>query len=148
MAIVGAGSGEEALGYMSLLAAEWGVGQVLWSMLWFFLFVVWIWLVISIFTDIMRSGDLSGWGKAIWAIAIIVVPYLGIFAYLIARGGQMGERAMRDAQAQQDAFRSYVQDVSASTSPAEQLATLAQLHETGRLSDAEYTAAKAKVVGV
>ena len=129
-----------------LLAAEWGVGQVLWSLLWFFLFVIWIWLVISIFADIMRSDDLSGVAKAVWAIAIILVPFLGVFIYLIARGGQMSQRAVRSAQAQQDAYRSHVKDVAAGTSAADQLATLAQLHETGRLSDEEYAAAKSRVV--
>ena len=62
-----------------MLAAEWGVGQVLWSMLWFFLFFLWIWLVISIFADIIRSKDMGGVAKAIWSIFIIFVPYLGVF---------------------------------------------------------------------
>ena len=72
--------------------AEFGTGQVLWSMLWFFLFLIWIWLLIVVFADIFRSSDLSGWGKALWTLFIIVLPYLGVFVYLIARGGTMQER--------------------------------------------------------
>ena len=75
--------------------AEFGTGQVLWSMLWFFLFLIWIWLLIVVFADIFRSSDLSGWGKALWTLFIIVLPYLGVFVYLIARGGTMQERPAR-----------------------------------------------------
>ena len=80
-----------------LIAAEWGVGQLLWSMLWFFMFVIWIWMVVVIFSDIFRSEDLSGGSKALWSIFIIFLPFVGIFAYLIARGGQMSERAATTA---------------------------------------------------
>ena len=73
-----------------MLAAEWGSGQVFWSILWFFLFPIWIWLLITCFADIFRSDDLGGWGKALWSIFIIVLPYLGVFVYLIVRGGRMG----------------------------------------------------------
>ena len=78
-----------------MLAAEWGTGEVLWSMMWFFLFVIWIWLIIVVFGDIIRSQDMGGGAKAFWVIFIILVPYLGIFVYLIARGGGMAERAER-----------------------------------------------------
>lgn len=74
------------------LAADWGTGQVLWSTLWLFLFVMWIWLVAVIFADIVRSNDLSGWGKAIWLLCIVVLPYLGSFAYLVVRGAGMTAR--------------------------------------------------------
>ena len=76
------------------VAAEWGSGQVFWSMLWFFLFFIWIWLLITVFADLFRSHDLSGWGKALWCIFVIVVPYLGVFVYLIARGDEMGKHAL------------------------------------------------------
>ena len=75
--------------------AEFGTGQVFWSMLWFFLFFIWIWLLIVVFSDIFRSHDLSGWGKALWSIFVIVVPYLGVFVYLIARGHKMQSTPMR-----------------------------------------------------
>jgi len=78
-------------------AAEFGTGQVLWSMFWFFMFFIWIWLLIVIFSDIFRSDDLSGWGKALWTLFVIVLPYLGVFVYLIARGSQMQMHADRSA---------------------------------------------------
>ena len=85
---------------MSIIAAEWGTGQVFWSMLWFFLFFIWIYILIVVFSDIFRSHDLSGWAKALWVIFVIVVPYLGVFVYLIARGHKMAEHAAEAAAAQ------------------------------------------------
>ena len=78
---------------------EFTVLEAFWSMLWFFLFFIWIWLLITVFSDIFRSDDLSGWGKALWTVFVIVLPYLGVFVYLIARGQKMGEHAVRDALA-------------------------------------------------
>ena len=98
-----------------MLLADWSVGQVLWSMIWFFLFFIWIWLLIMVFVDIFRSHDLNGWAKALWVIFVIVLPFLGVFVYLIARGGKMAEREMKrqaDAQAQ---FNTYVRDVAATS---------------------------------
>ena len=128
-----------------MLAAEFGTGQVVWSILWFFLFFLWIWLLIAIFGDIMRSKDLSGGAKAIWVIAIIVLPYIGIFVYLIARGGSMAERQVEALQAQDQAARAYIQ--SAAGGSADQLEKLAGLHASGKLSDTEYATAKAQVLG-
>ena len=82
-----------------LVAAEFGSGQVFWSMLWFFMFFIWIWLLIIVFSDIFRSQDLSGWGKALWSIFVIVLPYLGVFVYLIARGHKMNEHAAAAGEA-------------------------------------------------
>jgi hypothetical protein len=130
-----------------MIAAEWGTGQVLWSMIWLFMFVIWIWMIIVIFSDIFRSEDLSGWGKAIWSIFIIFLPFLGIFAYLIARGGSMAERSAKAAQEANEATRAYIRDAAAVSSDADQLAKLADLHNSGKLDDAEYAAAKAKVIG-
>jgi hypothetical protein len=134
---------------MSLFAAEWGTGQVFWSILWFFLFFIWLWMLIVVFGDIFRSDDLSGWGKALWSIFIIVLPYLGVFVYLIARGGKMGERAMARAQAQDEAFKQYVRQTTAtsSASTADELERLSKLREQGILDDAEYAQAKAKALG-
>lgn len=129
-----------------MVFAEWAVGQVFWSMLWFFLFFLWIWLLIMIFGDIFRSDDLGGWGKALWTIFVIVLPYLGVFVYLIARGHKMGERAQRLAADQEQATRSYIQTVAGSADPASQLATLADLRDRGAIDEAEFQAAKAKVL--
>ena len=129
-----------------MVAAEWGTGQVFWSFLWFFLFFVWIWLLIMVFSDIFRSHDLSGWGKALWTIFVIILPYLGVFVYLIARGHKMGEHAVADAQAHDAAFRQYVQQATASSSPADELTKLAALKANGTISDAEYEQLKAKAL--
>jgi hypothetical protein len=133
---------------MSLLAAEWGTGQVFWSLLWFFLFIIWLWMLIIVFGDIFRSDDLSGWAKALWSVFIIVLPYLGVFVYLIVRGGKMSSRAAADAKAQDAAFQQYVRSVSGSSaSTADELERLAKLRDQGILDDAEYAQAKAKALG-
>jgi Short C-terminal domain/Phospholipase_D-nuclease N-terminal len=130
-----------------VVAAEFGTGQVFWSFLWFFLFFIWIWLLIVVFGDIFRSHDLSGWAKAIWCIFIIFLPYLGVFVYLIARGGKMHEHAVETAQAQDQAMRQYVRDVAGSGgSTADELARLADLREKGVISDAEFEQLKAKAM--
>ena len=128
------------------MLAEFGTGQVFWSMLWFFLFFIWIWLLIVVFSDIFRSQDLSGWGKALWSIFIIFVPYLGVFVYLIARGHKMQEHAMQQAEQQDAAMRQYVQSVTASGGTADEIARLADLHAKGLISDAEFQQAKAKAL--
>jgi hypothetical protein len=129
-----------------MIAATFGTGQVLWSMLWFFLFFIWIWLLVMIFSDIFRSDDLSGWGKALWTIFVIVVPFLGILVYLIARGHKMQEHAMRDAKAQDQAMREYVQTVTSSGGAADEIARLVELRDQGVLSEAEFQQAKAKAL--
>jgi hypothetical protein len=132
-----------------MLADEFGSGQVFLSMLWFFLFFIWIWLLIVIFGDIFRSDDLSGWGKALWSIFIIVVPYLGVFVYLIARGHKMQEHQVRAAQAQDAATRDYVQSVAGSGGggAADEITRLADLRDRGVISEAEFQQAKAKALG-
>jgi hypothetical protein len=132
-----------------MLAAEFGTGQVFWSFLWFFLFFIWIWLLIVVFGDIFRSPDLSGWGKALWSIFIIFLPYLGVFVYLIARGHKMQEHAVKAAQAQDAAMRQYVQSVAGSSGggSADEIARLADLRDKGVITDAEFQQAKAKALG-
>jgi hypothetical protein len=134
-----------------MVLAEFGSGQMLWSMLWFFLFFIWIWLLIVVFGDIFRSRDLSGWGKALWTIFIILLPYLGVFVYLIARGNKMQERAVSNAQEQEAKFRQYVQDAAGSTSgggagAADEIARLADLRDRGVISEDEFQQAKAKAL--
>lgn len=129
------------------MIAEFGTGQVFWSMLWFTLYFLWIWTVIVIFSDIFRSDDLSGWGKALWSIFVIFLPFLGIFVYLIARGTSMQDRTRREAERREQEFRSYVhQTAGGSTGSADELARLAELHASGVLSDAEFEQAKAKTL--
>jgi len=127
--------------------ADWGVGQVFWSMLWFFLFFIWIWLLITVFADIFRSHDLGGFAKALWVIFVIVVPYLGVFVYLIARGHKMSEHAAAAAQSQDAATRAYIQQAAGNGgSPAEELERIADLKRQGVIDDAEYAQLKAKAL--
>jgi len=125
--------------------AQFGTGQVLLSMIYFFLFFIWIWLLITVFADIFRSHDMGGGAKALWVIFVIFLPYLGVFVYLIARGGKMHEHAVEQMQAQDAAARAYIRD--AAGSPADQLAQLADLKAKGVIDEAEFQKMKAKVTG-
>ena len=130
-----------------VVASDFGTGQVFLSMLWFFMFFIWIWLLIVVFGDLFRSHDLSGWAKAAWVIGIIIVPYLGVFIYLIARGGKMHEHAVQAAQAQDAAFKQYVEQAAGSgSSVANELARLADLKAQGTITDAEFEQLKAKAL--
>jgi hypothetical protein len=130
-----------------MLASDYPLLDVFWTMLWFFLFFIWIWLLITVFVDLFRSHDIGGWGKALWAIFIIVIPLLGVLIYLIVRGGKMQERAMKDAQQQEQAFRSYVQEAAQPSSPTDELAKLADLKDRGVITDAEFQRQKAVILG-
>ncbi len=125
---------------------EYTVGSAFFTMLWFFLFFIWIWLLISVFGDIFRSDDLSGWGKALWTIFVIVLPYLGVFVYLIARGKQMGEHGLRDAARREQQTRSYVQEVAGGGSTADEIERLAALQSQGAITEEEFRQAKAKLL--
>ncbi|MCZ6461329.1 MAG: SHOCT domain-containing protein [Actinobacteria bacterium] len=119
--------------------------DLFWSMLWIFLFIIWIWLLISVFIDIFRN-DISGWGKALWVIFVIVLPFLGVLIYLIVHGDDMQERAMNRAAGQQAAQAAYIQDVAGSGSTADELEKLNGLHDRGVLTDDEFAAQKQKVL--
>src|SRR4051812_24603120 len=130
-----------------VLGTEWHVGQVFWSMLWFFMFFIWIWLLITVFADIFRSHDMGGGAKALWVIFVIVLPYLGVFVYLIARGHKMSEHALEAAQAQDAAAKAYIQQAAGTaSSPSDELARLADLKAQGVITDDEFTKMKAKLV--
>ena len=118
------------------------------SMFWFMLLVAWIWLLISILGDIFRDRELGGGAKAMWVLFLVFLPWLGALIYLIARGNSMNERtrqAMADAEKRQ---RAYIQEVSggSTASVAEQIRDLSALKESGHLTDAEYDAAKSKIL--
>lgn len=119
--------------------------NLFWAMLWFFLFIIWLWLLVTIFIDIFRSDDMGGWAKALWVVFVVVLPLLGVLVYLIARGGSMQERAMREAAEREKASRQYIQEV-ASTSTADELEKLKGLHDRGVLTDDEFAAQKAKLL--
>ena len=119
---------------------------VFWTIFEIFLWVIWFWILITVFIDIFRSQDLNGWGKALWFLFVLFIPLIGVLVYLIARGGKMHERAVRDARQQDQQFRQYVQDAAGSESPAEQLAKLADLRDRGVITPAEFEQQKAKVL--
>jgi Short C-terminal domain/Phospholipase_D-nuclease N-terminal len=126
------------------------LGGIFLTMLYFFLFFIWIWILITVFIDIFRSHDLNGWIKALWCIFVIVLPFLGVFVYLIARGGKMQERRMQEAAQQKNAFDQYVRQTAGSAGDggdsASQLSQLADLKSKGVLTDAEFEAQKAKIL--
>jgi Short C-terminal domain/Phospholipase_D-nuclease N-terminal len=122
-----------------LLGAFWTVFEI-------FLWVIWIWILIYVFIDIFRSRDLSGWAKALWFIFVLFIPLIGVLVYLIARGGSMHERAVKDAQQQDQEVRRYIQQTAAEGNPADQLAKLADLRDRGVITAAEFEQQKAKIL--
>jgi len=131
-----------------MLASSYPVLDAFLTMLYFFLFIIWIWLLIMVFMDIFRSHDMGGWAKALWVIFIIILPFLGVFVYLIARGGKMHERAAQQAADQQKAFDAYVKQAAGTSgdTTADQLSKLAGLKSQGVITDAEFDAQKAKIL--
>jgi hypothetical protein len=131
-----------------MLAYTYPLFDLFGTMLGLFVFFIWFWLLIVIFGDIFRSRDMGGGAKALWVIFVIVFPFLGIFIYLIARGGKMHERAEQAAQQQQKAFDDYVKQAAGTSgdNTADQLAKLADLKNQGVLTDAEFEAQKAKIL--
>jgi hypothetical protein len=129
-----------------LSIADYGLGEALLTVLSIFFFVIWIWILIVILTDLFRDHEVSGWGKAAWVFFLVFVPFITALIYLGVRGKGMRERAIaaqREAQADMD---QYIRE-TATSSPADELAKLSELHESGKLSDEEFEKLKAKVVG-
>jgi hypothetical protein len=119
------------------------------TMLWFFLWVVWLFLLFRVVLDVFRDDSLSGWSKAAWLIFVLVLPYIGVLVYLIARGSGMGARAAAEAQARQEAVDDYIRTTAAggaSASPAAELERLAALKADGTLSEQEFEQAKSKLL--
>ena len=117
-----------------------------WTILEIFLWVLWIWILIYVFIDIFRSHDLSGWAKALWFLFVLFIPLIGVLVYLIARGGEMHERAVRQAQQQDREARRYIQEAAGSPTSAEQLSKLADLRERGVITADEFEREKAKIL--
>jgi len=119
-----------------------------WTFLWFFLWIAWIVVLFRVIFDIFRSKDMGGWGKALWVIFVIFLPFLGVLVYLIARGHSMSERDLADAQAQEQAFQAYVRNAAATSGggSADELTKLAGLRDQGVITDAEFQQQKAKLL--
>ena len=116
------------------------------EMMYFFLWILWFFLLFRIITDLFRSPDLSGWGKAGWLVFIIVLPFLGVLIYLIARGAHMSGREVARSQAAQDQFSAYIRTTANGASTADQLAQLAALRDRGVLTAEEFGVQKAKIL--
>jgi Tfp pilus assembly protein PilO len=117
-----------------------------WTVLEIFLWILWIWVLIYVFIDIFRSRDLSGWAKALWFVFVLFIPLIGVLVYLIARGGEMHERAVQDAQQQDREVRRYIQQAANEPNTADQLAKLADLRDRGVITADEFEQQKAKVL--
>jgi hypothetical protein len=131
-----------------MLAAEFGTGQVLWSIVWFTAFAIWVMLVFQAFGDIVRSPDLSGPAKALWSLVVVVFPYLGVLAYLIVRGGAVHEHAVARAEARDVATLAGMRSAGrAAPTTSDRLAELAALRDNGTIDEREFASAKAGLLG-
>jgi putative oligomerization/nucleic acid binding protein/phospholipase D-like protein len=130
-----------------LFASDYPFLDVFWTMLVFFGWVIWFWLLITVFADLFRRHDISGWGKAGWTFFVIILPFLGVLVYLIAQGQHMAERKQADVQASRAAFDDYVRDVAAKEGPSDQIAKAKQLLDSGTIDAAEFERLKAKALG-
>src|SRR5436305_14516564 len=125
--------------------AAYTFGDVMWTMFVFFVWILFFWLLFGVFGDLFGRHDISGWAKAGWTVFVIILPFLGIFVYLISQGKAMGERAQQKAQAQQSQVDDYVRSV-ASSGPTEEIARGKELFDSGAITQAEFDQLKAKAL--
>jgi len=130
-----------------VVATDYPFLNILWSMIIFFAWVAWIWIVITLFGDIFRRRDIGGWAKGAWIVFIIVVPFLGTLVYLIAQHDGMAERSQKAAEAQQQQMSEYVKSVAGSNS-AEEISKAKSLFDAGTINQTEFDALKAKALAV
>jgi ABC-type multidrug transport system fused ATPase/permease subunit len=129
------------------LAAQYPFLDVLWTMFIFFAFVIWIWLLITVFADIFRRHDIGGGGKTLWIIFVIILPFIGVFAYLIAEHEGMTERSMKQAEAQQAATDQYIRSVAGTGGgAADEIDKAKKLLDSGAITQAEFDSIKAKAL--
>jgi Phospholipase_D-nuclease N-terminal/Short C-terminal domain len=129
-----------------LIAADYPFMDVFWTMLVFFSWVIWFWLLITVFADLFRRHDISGWGKAAWTLFVIVLPFLGVLVYLIAQGKHMAERKAADVKASRAEFDDYVRQVASDQGPTDQIARAKQLLDSGAIDAAEFEQLKRKAL--
>ena len=129
-----------------MILANYNFASFLWDVLVIFAFVIWFWLLIVVFGDVFRRRDISGWAKAGWIIVVIVLPYFGVFIYLIAEHDGMAERNTQQLQAQQAVADQYIRSVSGSGGPASEIETAKNLLDSGAITQAEYDSIKAKAL--
>jgi preprotein translocase subunit YajC len=129
-----------------VFAADYPFLDILWTMLVFFGWVIWFWLLILVFSDLFSRHDISGWGKAGWIVLVVVLPYLGVFIYLIAQGRQMAERRDQQSQAARTEFDDYVKTVAGPGGAAAEIEKAKQLLDSGAITQAEFDAIKTKAL--
>jgi hypothetical protein len=129
-----------------VVAADYPFLDILWTMLVFFGWVIWFWLLIIVFSDLFSRHDISGWGKAGWIVLVVVLPYLGVFIYLIAQGQHMAERRDQQSQAARTEFDDYVKTVAAPGGAAAEIEKAKQLLDSGAITQAEFDAIKTKAL--
>ena len=129
-----------------MFAYDYPILGLFWTMMIFFLWFAWIMLLFRVFADIFRADDMGGFAKALWSIFVIIVPFLGVFIYLIVNGRAMGERDIASAQRQDAEFQDYVRRTAGGTGTADELAKLTGLRDSGVLSDEEFATQKAKLL--
>ena len=129
-----------------MLSYDYPLGGFFWSMLIFFIWIIWFMLLFQVFIDIFRSRDLSGWGKALWFLFVLFIPIIGVVVYLIARGRTMGERQLAAMQTAQKQTDQYIKSVASSASPADQIASAKGLLDSGAITQAEFDQLKAKAL--
>jgi hypothetical protein len=127
-----------------LIAADYPFLDVLWTMILFFCWVAWIWIVITVFIDLFRRNDIGGWGKAGWVVFVIVLPFLGVLVYLIAQHDGMRERSVKEATEQKQAFDQYVRETAGGS--ATEIAKAKELLDAGTITQEEFDALKAKAL--
>lgn len=128
------------------MLAAYSFGDVMWTMFVFFAWILFFWMLFGVFGDLFGRHDISGWAKAGWTVFVIILPFLGIFVYLISQGKGMGERAQQRAQSQQAQMDDYVRSVASSSSATEEIAKGKELFDSGAISQAEYDQLKAKAL--
>jgi Short C-terminal domain/Phospholipase_D-nuclease N-terminal len=129
-----------------VFAADYPFLDIFWTMLIFFMWVIWIWILVTVLVDLFRRHDIGGWGKAAWTLFVIVLPFLGVFMYLITQGKQMAERKAADMQASRASFDDYVRSVSGGSGPSDQIAKAKELLDSGAIDQAEFEMLKRKAL--
>jgi Phospholipase_D-nuclease N-terminal/Short C-terminal domain len=129
-----------------VFAADYPFLDIFWTVLIFFLWVIWIWILITVLMDLFRRHDIGGWGKAAWTLLVIVLPFLGVFLYLITQGRQMAERRTAEMESSRASFDSYVRDVASANSPGDQIAKGKELLDKGAIDQAEFEQLKRKAL--
>lgn len=142
----GCGENVEGEKGVTMLAADYPLLNVFWTMLWFFLFFLWIWTVVVVLMDVFRSPDMGGFAKAMWFLFVLFLPVIGVLTYLIVRGDKMHEHAASDARRQDEQMREYIRSAAGNgggATAASELAKLAELRDSGVLTDDEFKQQKA-----